>query len=218
MPTFAALLRLLPCLATGLIAAAAASVTGLAQAQSVQLEVSGVGSGQIPVAIAPFAAEESAPAKVSQIIISDLLRSGQFRNIDASGVVLNENSRPDFKLWRARTADALAAGSVQAAGNGYELRFGLWDNLKGQNLTQESLRVPASSLRYGAHRAADIIYEKLTGEKGIFATRVAYISKSDGLYKLWIADAADGEGAIAAVTSREPIISPTFSPRGDELA
>ena len=189
-----------------------------AQAQSVQFEVSGVGSGQIPIAIAPFAAEEAAPAKISQIIMGDLQRSGQFRSIDASGVLLNEHSKPDFKLWRGRTADALAAGSVQATSNGYELRFSLWDTLKGQNLVQDSLRVPAGSLRYAAHRAADIIYEKLTGEKGIFATRVAYITKSGGTYKLWIADAADGENAVAALSSREPIISPAFSPQGEEIA
>jgi len=184
----------------------------------VQFEVSGVGSGQIPIAIAPFAAEEAAPAKISQIILGDLQRSGQFRSIDASGVALNEHSNPDFKLWRGRAADALAAGSVQATANGYELRFALWDTLKGQNLVQDALRVPAGSLRYAAHRAADIIYEKLTGEKGIFATRVAYITKSGGVYKLWIADAADGENAVAALSSREPIISPSFSPQGDEIA
>lgn len=198
--------------------AASCLCTAGAQAQSVQFEVSGVGSGQIPIAIAPFAAEDSAPAKISQIILGDLQRSGQFRSIDASGVLLNEHSNPDFKLWRGRTADALAAGSVQATDKGYELRFALWDTLKGQNLVQDSLRVPAGNLRYAAHRAADIIYEKLTGEKGIFATRVAYITKSGGAYKLWIADAADGENAVAALSSREPIISPAFSPQGDEIA
>lgn len=203
------LLRLLALLTLGL---------GMAQAQTVQLEVSGVGSGQIPIAIAPFAGEDAMPAKVSAIIWADLERSGQFRSVDATGSALNENSRPDFKLWRQRAADALVAGSVQATAQGYELRFTLWDSLKGQTLAEETLRVPAGSLRYAAHRAADIIYEKLTGDKGIFATRVAYITKSAGLYKLWIADAADGEGAIAALTSREPIISPTFSPKGDELA
>ena len=94
-----------------LFAASCLSTVG-AQAQSVQFEVSGVGSGQIPIAVAPFAAEDTAPAKISQIILGDLQRSGQFRSIDATGVLLNENSRPDFKLWRGRTADALAAGSL----------------------------------------------------------------------------------------------------------
>ena len=83
--------------------AASCLCTAGVQAQSVQFEVSGVGSGQIPIAIAPFAAEDSAPAKISQIILGDLQRSGQFRSIDASGVLLNEHSSPDFKLWRGRT-------------------------------------------------------------------------------------------------------------------
>ena len=188
------------------------------QAQTVQLQVSGVGSGQIPIAIAPFAGQEATPAQISAIIMADLERSGQFRSVDASGSGLTETSRPDFKLWRQRAADAVAAGSVQATAQGYEVRFALWDSLKGQSLAQETLRVPAGSLRYAAHRIADIIYEKLTGDKGIFATRVAYISKSGGQYKLWVAEAADGEGAIAALSSREPIISPSFSPSGNELA
>jgi TolB protein len=188
------------------------------QAQTVQLTVSGVGSGQIPIAMAPFVGQEATPANINSIIWADLERSGQFRSVDATGSGLNENSRPDFKLWRQRMADAVVAGSVQATAQGYELRFTLWDSLKGQTLAQETLRVPSANLRYAAHRAADIIYEKLTGEKGIFATRVAYITKSGGQYKLWIADAADGEHAVAALSSREPIISPVFSPKGDELA
>ena len=88
------------------------------QAQTVQLTVSGVGSGQIPIAMAPFVGQEATPANINSIIWADLERSGQFRSVDATGSGLNENSRPDFKLWRQRMADAVVAGSVQATAQG----------------------------------------------------------------------------------------------------
>ena len=189
-----------------------------AQAQTVQFEVKGVGSSQIPIAIPAFANEEAVEEKISQIIMADLQRSGQFRAVDSSGLLLRETSVPDMNAWRAKITDALAAGSINTVADGYELRFTLWDVVKGQALTQQSISVPSKQLRYGAHRIADIIYKQLTGQQGVFATRVAYITKSGGNYNLWIADAADGEYATPALTSKEPIISPAFSPRGDELA
>ncbi len=189
-----------------------------AAAQTVQFEVKGVGSSQIPIAIPAFANEEAVDEKVSQIIMADLQRSGQFRAVDSSGLLLRETSVPDMNAWRAKITDALAAGSINTVADGYELRFTLWDVVKGQALTQQSISVPSNQLRYGAHRIADIIYKQLTGQQGVFATRVAYITKSGGNYNLWIADAADGEYATPALTSKEPIISPAFSPRGDELA
>ncbi len=196
-----------------------ATLPWLALAQAVQFEVSGVGSAQIPIAIPAFAGEESAPEKVSEIILADLERSGQLRRVSAQGSTMTEHSDPDFMLWRQRMADALAAGSIHSTGNGYEVRFTLWDTLKGEPLLHaQSVAVSRSNLRYAAHRIADLIYEALTGDKGVFATRVAYISKAGGQYRLWIADAADGEGAVAALTSKEPIISPSFSPSGTELA
>ena len=195
------------------------AVLGLAaQAQGVQFEVKGVGSSQIPIAIPAFANEEAVEEKISQIILADLQRSGQFRNVDSRGIGMSETSTPDMNAWRAKVADALAAGSINSVPDGYELRFAIWDVVKGQTLTQQSISVPRGQLRYAAHRIADIIYKQLTGQQGVFATRVAYITKSGGSYNLWIADAADGEFATAALTSKEPIISPAFSPRGDELA
>jgi TolB protein len=81
----------------------------------------------------------------------------------------------------------------------------------------QSYVVTAGDLRLGAHRIADLIYEKLTGDKGVFATRIAYITKNGPRYSLWVAD-SDGENAQSAFTSNEPIISPVWSPDGQKLA
>jgi TolB protein len=180
--------------------------------------VSGVGLTQLPIAIAPFAGEGSSPQKISAIIKADLERSGQFRGVDASGEQLDENSRPDLNLWRQRTADSLATGTVQRMGDGrYSVRFRLWDVVKGQDLGGQSYTVPQADLRLAAHRIADFIYEKLTGERGIFSTRIAYVTKAGTRYSLWVAD-ADGENAQAALNSPEPIISPAWSSSGNQLA
>ncbi|NRT56277.1 Tol-Pal system beta propeller repeat protein TolB [Sphaerotilus uruguayifluvii] len=200
------------CVALGGLAALPA-----AQAQF-RVEISGIGASQIPVAIAPFREEDRAAVAVSQVIRSDLERSGLFRLVPAAGESLDELSRPDFPAWRNRGADALAAGSAARLADGrYDLRFRLWDAVKGADLLGQSLAVPRDDLRRAAHRVADEIYQKLTGERGIFSTRIAYVSKSAGRYTLFVAD-ADGEGAKVAVGGAQPIISPAWSPDGHELA
>lgn len=183
-----------------------------------RVEVAGVGLTQVPVAIAPFRGEAGAPQKIGAIVQADLERSGQFRAIDASAATFDENVRPDMSPWRQKGADALAVGSITRLADGrYDVRFRLWDVVRGQDLGGQSYAVPAADLRLAAHRIADYVYEKLTGDKGIFSTRIAYVTKNGTRYHLWVAD-ADGENAQAALTSPEPIISPAWSPGGRQLA
>ncbi|MDA7418185.1 Tol-Pal system beta propeller repeat protein TolB [Xenophilus arseniciresistens] len=183
-----------------------------------RVEVSGVGLTQLPIALVPFKGEEASPQKISAIVQADLERSGQFRGVDASGQTLDETSRPDLSLWRQRTADSLVAGSVTRQADGrYDVRFRLWDVVRGTDLGGQSYTVPQADLRLAAHRIADYVYEKLTGEKGVFSTRVAYVTRAGGRHTLWVAD-ADGENAQAALASPEPIISPVWSPNGGQLA
>jgi TolB protein len=177
-----------------------------------------VGLTQLPIAIAPFRGDAEAPQKIGAIIQADLERSGQFRAIDAAGASLDESSRPDVTPWRQKGADSLAVGSVARLADGrYDVRFRLWDVVKGQDLGGQSYAVVAGDLRLAAHRIADFIYEKLTGEKGIFSTRIAYVTKSGNRYNLWVAD-SDGENAQSALASNEPIISPAWSADGGRLA
>ena len=177
-----------------------------------RIEISGVGTTQIPIAIGKFRDEARAPQPLSAIVKADLERSGLFKSLDATADKLDETTRPPLADWRSKGADALLAGSATPLADGrFDVRYHLWDVLKGQDMGGLSLVVPAGDLRQAAHRIADEIYEKLTGNKGAFATRIAYVSKVGKQHTLVIAD-ADGEGAQAALTSMQPIISPAWSP------
>ncbi|MEG0921990.1 MAG: Tol-Pal system beta propeller repeat protein TolB [Comamonas sp.] len=194
-------------------ALAAPALPALAQ---FRVEISGTGVKQWPIAIAPFRGEGSSPQKISAIVQADLLRSGLFKAVDASGEQLDETSRPDVAKWAGKGADYLTVGSVTRAGNGFDVRFRLWD-VKGSDLGGQSYNVPQADLRLVAHKIADYIYEKITGEKGVFSTRIAYVTKNGARYTLWVAD-SDGENSQSALSSPEPIISPTWSPAGTQLA
>ncbi|WP_428425569.1 Tol-Pal system beta propeller repeat protein TolB [Methylibium sp.] len=183
-----------------------------------RVEISGVGATQVPIAIVKFRDEEKAAQPVGAILRADLERSGVFRNLDTAGVALDEGSQPAMSDWRARSADALVGGSVTRLADGrFDVRYRLWDVVKGRDLGGQSYAVAAADLRLAAHRIADAVYEKLTGEKGVFSTRIAYVTKAGGRYTLWVTD-ADGEGGQSALASPEPIISPAWSPDGRELA
>jgi TolB protein len=183
-----------------------------------RVEVSGVGLTQLPIAIAPFRGQELVPQKLSAIVQADLERSGQFRATDLATPGLDELTRPDLNAWRQKGADSLVAGSVTRLADGrFDVRFRLWDLTRGVDLGGQSYAVAQGDLRQSAHRIADFVYEKLTGDKGIFSTRIAYVTKVANRYNLWIAD-ADGENAQSALASPEPIISPAWSPLGGQLA
>jgi len=184
-----------------------------------RVEISGVGATQLPIAIAKFRDEDRATPSLSlsAIVRADLERSGAFRGIDAPGA-LDEASRPVMTEWRSRAADALVAGSIGRLADGrFDVRFKLWDVVKGTELGGQAQAVDASDLRLAAHRIADFIYEKLTGDKGVFSTRIAYVTKGGGRFTLRVAD-SDGEGGQVALSSPEPIISPAWSPDGKQLA
>ena len=201
---------------TLLLACSAGFLAAPARAQF-RVEISGVGATQLPIAVLKFRDEDRASQPISSIVRADLERSGVFRSVDAN-VALDENSQPAWADWRGRAADALAAGSVARLADGrFDVRFKLWDVVKGSEIGGQSNAVQAPDLRLAAHRIADYIYEKLTGEKGVFSTRIAYVTKGGSRYTLRVAD-ADGEGVQVALNSAEPIISPAWSPNGRELA
>lgn len=192
-------------------------VCGSAFAQF-RVEVSGVGLTQVPIAITSFRGDESAPQKIASIVQVDLERSGQFRAVDSSGAAMDEVARPEVSTWRQKGADALVTGSITRLADGrFDVRMRLWDVVRGQDLGGQSYSVVSADLRLVAHRIADFVYEKLTGDPGIFSTRIAYVTKVGQSYNLWVAD-ADGESAQSALKSAEPIISPSWAPSGQQLA
>jgi TolB protein len=180
--------------------------------------VTGVGSTQFPIATANFAGEANAPQQISTIVRQDLQRSGKFSNIDAGSTPVSETDPVDLNAWKAKGANAFVAGSVNHLPNGqYEVRFKLYDTVKGESLGGLVLVSPASGLRMSAHKVSDYIYQKLLGIRGVFATRLSYVVKVGNRFQLQISD-SDGQDAHIALSSPEPIISPAWSPDGTKVA
>ncbi|WP_301102224.1 Tol-Pal system beta propeller repeat protein TolB [Propionivibrio sp.] len=183
------------------------------------IEITGAGANRIPLAIAEFGGDAGVARVLTSVVRSDLERSGLFKLIDTTGAAMTESTTPGYADLKNRGADALAAGSIGPSGDGrQEARYRLYDVNKQSALAGAAFVASTPMLRAAGHRIADAIYEKLVGEPGIFSTRIAYVVKSGAnRYELHIAD-ADGQNAQAALKSREPIISPTWSPDGGRLA
>jgi TolB protein len=184
------------------------------------IEIIGTGTTQFPVAVVPFRAEAGLAQPISLVVASDLARSGVFRAVDAGGLdpLPHEPQDVNYAMWRARGAEAVVIGSVSTLPDGhYDVRFRLMDVAKQAQLAGFAYTASGAQLRLTAHKIADVIYEKLTGDKGVFSTRIAYIVKTGKRYELQVAD-ADGYGAQIVRWSEEPIISPTWSPDGTRLA
>jgi len=185
----------------------------------------GVDSG-LPIAIVPFgtAGRASPPQNVSAIVEADLARSGRFSPLDKKDFVSRptEDRQVIFKDWRIVKAEALVIGSVKSAGSGrWQVDFRLYDIYKEKQLAGYSYTVKGDKLRAVAHQISDIVYEKLTGEPGVFSTRIAYVIRESlgkrNRFKLQVAD-ADGYSPVTILTTPEPLISPAWSPDGTRLA
>jgi TolB protein len=193
-----------------------AFVPPLTACAQLEIEITGAGANRIPIAIAAFEGEGGLQQGVTPVVRADLERSGLFKMVETGGA-LGENANVNFGDWKGRGADALVVGTIAPTGGRYEVRFRLYDVQKQASLGGVAYVMSAAQARATGHRIADYIYEKLTGEPGIFSTRIAYVVKSGGRYELQIAD-ADGMNPQTALASREPIISPVWSPDGSRLA
>jgi TolB protein len=184
-----------------------------------KVEITGVGASQFPIAVAGFPGESSSVAQsISAIVRADLDRSRVFKMIDHAGQALPESAAVNYGDWKTRGADALAVGSVQRMADGrYDVRYRLFDTVKQTEIDNQAISGTEGELRLVAHKIADRIYEKLTGDKGVFATRIAYVQKQGAVHELIVAD-SDGQNRQIAMRSREPIISPKWSPDGGKIA
>ncbi|WP_295994443.1 Tol-Pal system beta propeller repeat protein TolB [Rugamonas sp.] len=200
---------------TLIAAGLSAGVAATAHAQ-IHIEVSGVGNNQIPIAIATFADENLAPQHISAIIKADLERSGAFQIMDAG--TISDTADVDYSAWKSRGAAAVVVGSVQQLANGsFAVRYKLLDTVKQAKISQLDVMTAPQYPRVSAHKIADDIYLKLTGVRGAFDTRIAYVTEENRKFKLKVAD-ADGENIQEALASPEPIISPSWSPDGTKVA
>ena len=203
-----------------LCALALALILPLSPARAqLRVEITGVGSNQTPIAIAKFQVDGQPPQDVDEIIKADLARSGVFRLVDAGTTPIPETARVDLPDWKSKGADALVVGSIARLADGrFDIRYRLYDAVKQQQIDGLSYLSSVAELRLNAHRIADRIYEKLTGVRGVFATRIAYVVQlSKTSFELQVAD-ADGANAQVALRSREPIMSPSWAPDGVRLA
>jgi TolB protein len=194
----------------------------LAAAARAQLTIDITTSGgrQIPIAVMPMAGEARQPQSVSEVVGADLARTGLFRLVNTIGIspIPTEPSEVNFGDWTTRSADALVIGKIDALPEGrVEVRFRLFDVARQSQLASYSYVVAPAQLRATAHRIADLIYEKLTGDRGVFSTKITYVVKRPGRYELQVAD-ADGFNAQSVLASNEPIISPAWSPDGSRIA
>ena len=170
------------------------------------------------MAIADFAVDDAHGRALAEVIRADLTRTGQFRLISAAGAGLNVDSAISHDDWRSKGADFLAYGSIVRGADGrYDVRYRLADTVKKGQLDGVAFSGTEQELRRVAHQIADRIYEKITGVRGVFSTRIAYVLKQGPTYELQVAD-ADGQNPQVALRSREPIISPSWSPDGSKLA
>ena len=185
---------------------------------ALDIEIFGGGASQIPIAIIPFAAEEKLTQSVTAVVKSDLQRSGLFRMVDTDGSSPHEPSEIIYPNWQMRGANAMVIGTTEILPNGQvKVRYRLMDVARQEILISDQETVPIKRLRAAAHRMADNIYEKLTGDVGVFSTRIAYVAKRGKRYALQVAD-ADGFNARTAIEYTQPIISLAWSPDGTKIA
>jgi TolB protein len=183
---------------------------------SLDIEITGAGEHQIPISVVPFAGEEKLAQKISEVIANDLRRSGLFKIVDGAGKLPHEMSDVKFGDWA--DVDALSIGSATLLADGrIEVKFRLLDTHKQSQMLGQSVVSRGDQARAIAHRIADMIYEKFTGDAGVFSTRIAYINRDGKLNRLVVAD-SDGYGEQSVLTLKEPIMSPAWSPDGSHLA
>jgi TolB protein len=180
-----------------------------------------------PVAIVPFGWQGNTPAMpldIAEVIKGDLRRSGRFAPIPENDMLQKptDGADVDFGDWSILGVEAVVVGKVTQVGvNAYSLRFQLFDTFRQRQLVGYQIPASRGTMRGAAHRAADMIYEKLTGIKGVFGTKVAYVTAeqkgSDRLYSLIVSD-QDGENEFKIMESKDPIMSPAWSPDSRQLA
>jgi len=197
-----------------------------AAAQKLHIDVQGVAQ-PTPVAVVPFGWQGIAPVSpldVAAVIKGDLRRSGRFAPTDENDMLQKptDGADVDFDDWTILGVEAVVVGQIiQSGEDAYTLQFQLFDSFTRKQLV--GYRMPASraTLRSAAHRVADMIYEKLTGIKGVFGTQVAYVTAEQRgkgrLYSLIVSD-QDGENDHKIMESKDPIMSPAWSPDSRQLA
>jgi TolB protein len=192
-------------------------------AQSAAIDVDHARTDPIPIAIPSFGGDNTVARGIAQVIIDDLGRSGLFKPLDPASFIASASPDqvPDFKSWAATGAQALVTGSASGSGASVRVEFRLWDILPGQQIQGTAYTTTSSNWRRIGHIIADVIYERLLGEKGYFDTRICYVAetgpRTHRTRRLAIMD-QDGENNRYLTSGTWMVLTPRFHPTRDEIA
>ncbi|MGN0858803.1 MAG: Tol-Pal system beta propeller repeat protein TolB [Stenotrophomonas sp.] len=201
-------------------------LAAFAQQRGLEIDIVGGNASALPITVVPMPYEGATPPStdVAAVVRADLDRSGQFRTLPEAQMIERpvRGSEVNYATWRALKQDYLVIGRVLDAGAGaYRVEYELYDVARAERLLGLAMTARSSAMRDVAHQMADAIYEKITGVRGAFWTRIAYVTATgsgDSMrYALMVAD-SDGYNPQNIVRSAEPLLSPAWSPDGRKLA
>ena len=178
----------------------------------------------LPIAITDFISADGIGAQISAVVEADLKRSGLFAPVSRAAFIekiSNPDQPPRFEDWKVLKAEALVVGRIVREPDGrLRAEFRLWDTFGGQQMTGQQFFTDPKNWRRVAHMIADAIYERITGEKGYFDTRIVFVSesgpKTDRKRQLAIMD-QDGENMRPLTSSKDLVLTPRFSPNRQEI-
>ncbi len=205
-----------------LVLSALLPLTAFAQSKGLEIDIVGGNAAALPIAVVPFGGS-CGDTDVSDVVRADLARSGQFRTTDPNSLPERpvQGSEVAYPTWRMLKQDFLLIGRCVGSINGYRVEYELFDVARQERLLGFALSAASNAMRDVAHQISDAVYEKILGLPGAFWTRIAYVTSSglgrDTRYALMVAD-SDGWNPRAVVSSKEPLLSPAWSPDGRKLA
>jgi len=195
--------------------------------QGLEIDIVGGNASALPIAIVPIPYQGTGTPPVtdiSKVVRDDLARSGVFRPLPDNQIVQRptRGGEVDFDTWKQLRQDYIVVGRTLDAGDGgFRIEYELMDVARGERMLGQAITTRPNATRDAAHQMADAIYERITGVRGAFWTRVAYVTASgrgkDMRFALNVAD-ADGWNPQVVVRSAEPLLSPAWSPDGRKLA
>ena len=205
---------------------AVAACMALPAQAALEVDITQSSDQAIPIAIAPFKANgQSLPVDISDIASRDLASTGLFRIFDRANMTESPATPEDvnYQSWAAQGVDNLVIGSAaRNAAGGYRITFYLVDVARQQAVTSFQINAGGNQLRDAGHTIANLIYERFVGKKGYFLSNIAYVTvtgntANNRTFRLVVAD-YDGSQPSTIYSSKDPVMSPAWSPSGDRIA